>query len=327
MSKTKHLLSIEQLATVFTQLKRLESAGLPAVQAFTLLTQLEPRLKTPFAKVQHALKAGRPISEAGFKAGIFNNVDRTLIHAAETSGRLMEVYGQLATHYTDRNSRIKKLLSRLYFPLLTLILSLFLQPLPALVAAEISGFTYLQLSVGRLLIMSVGVFLLLRLPEIVGYLGIERSWHRLQLRIPAVANWIIKRQINGFLFILAMMLEGGLAFSEALPKAVASIKNSYLRESFKPALKLLPKGASVVDTLAKVSVINALILQILHSNEQSGTLAKGILHFTQQEAESIALQDDALAEWLPRLLYSIIAMGIAHSILSTPLVPEIPASF
>lgn len=123
-----------------------------------------------------------------------------------------------------------------------------------------------------------------------------------------------------------MILEGGLAFSVALSKAVAGIKNSCLREQFIPALSMLATGASVADTLAKVPVINATMLQIVNSSEQSGKLASGILRFTQLEAETISLQDDTLAEWLPRLVYSIIAMWMAYSILGSQFATVVPSN-
>ncbi len=324
MSKTNLPLNTEQQAHLFIQLKHLESAGIPTSQAFAILTTSMPTLKQPLSVMLQQLKSGQPISKAGFKSGIFNDVQKTLIDAAETSGRLTEVYGQLADYYSGLSGRIKKVKSRLYFPALTLIIALLSQPLPDLIGSKITAFDYLQLSLGRLVVISMGVVLLLRLPEILHNLGLEVTWHRLQMRIPVVAKWIIKRQINAFFFILAMMLEGGVAFTVALPKAIASINNSYLRDQFSPALSMCTSGASVTDTLAKVSVINTPMRQIINSSEQSGKLAGGILHFCRLEMETIGLQDDALAEWLPRLIYCIIATWIAYSVLGSQFTTVIP---
>jgi general secretion pathway protein F len=325
MPKTNPPLSFEQLALLFTQLKRLEASGLPAVQAFDILIKSEIKLTKPLAVMQQQLSAGRPISEAGFKAGIFNDTHKTLIQAGESSGRLTDVYGQLASYYTGLSSRVKKIKSRLIFPVLVLIIALFVQPLPDLIALKISGLGYLQLSLGRLIFIGLSVFLLIRLPGILRGFGAETAWHRLQLRIPAVAKWITKRQLNEFFFILGMMLESGVAFAVALPKSVATVKNNSLRENFSPALSALATGASVTDTLAKVPVINATTLQILNSSEQSGKLVSGMLHFTRLESETISLQDDALAEWLPRLVYIVIAIWMAYSILGSQIATVVPS--
>jgi hypothetical protein len=42
------------------------------------------------------------------------------------------------------------------------------------------------------------------------------------------------------------------------------------------------------------------------------------------ETETIGLQDDALAEWLPRLVYSIIAAWMAYSILGSQFATVVP---
>jgi len=214
----------------------------------------------------------------------------------------------------------------LYFPALILVVSLFVQHLPELIGSEISGLDYLKLSVGRILVISMNLLLLVRLPMIFRGLGVESAWHRLQLNIPVVARLIIKRQINEFLMIMAMMLEAGLPFSEALPKAVASIRNSCIREQFNPALKKLNSGASVANILGIVPIINSRILQIVNSSEQSGKLGSGILKFSQKESEAITLQDDALAEWLPRLVYAMIAIWMAYSILGSNFATVVPSN-
>lgn len=315
MSNTPTALSAGQLAALFTQLQQLESAGLPAFQAFEFLAKSEPRLKAPLVLMQRQLKSGRPISEAGFMAGIFDDTQKALIRAAEAGGRLAGVYGQLAGYYSGLSGRINKVKSRLWLPALMLAVALFVQPLPALVGSQISLGGYLQLSVGRLVLVSTVVFLLARLPGILRGLGAGAAWDRALLGMPVVAKRIVDRQMNGFFFVLAMSLESGLDFAQALHQAVATIRNDSLRERFAPAFAMLGSGASVADTLAEVSVIDATMIRIVHSSEQSGRLASGILQFTRQDAENLSLQDDALAAWLPRVIYSLVAIWMAYSIL------------
>ena len=316
-SKANFPLSHRQLAFLFNQLKQLETAGLPVSQAFATVAKSEVRLKRPLLMMQQQINAGRSISEAGSRAGIFNDTLKALVNAGEASGNLAGIYGQLADYYGGLDRRIQKMKSRLILPVLVLAIALFVQPLPALVGSKINGIGYLQLSLGRLLVIGMGVMLLIRLPAIVTGLSGGNAWHRLQLRLPMVADWVTRRQINGFLVILAMMLEAGIAFAAALPKATATISNHALREQFSPALALLGTGTSVTDCLKSVAAIDPKLLGIIHSSEQSGKLASGLWHYTQMEARTLSLQDDALAEWLPRLAYSLIALWIAYTIVVT----------
>jgi type II secretory pathway component PulF len=68
------------------------------------------------------------------------------------------------------------------------------------------------------------------------------------------------------------------------------------------------------------------MLQIINSSEQSGTLASNIMHFSKIEADNISLQDDALAEWLPRLVYSLIAIWMGYSILGSSISSRVPTA-
>ena len=327
MSRSSHALSVDHLALLFTQLKRFEASGLPTFQAFAVLLPTAKKLHKPLSAMQQQLTAGRPISEAGFRAGLFNDTHKTLVHAGEASGRLFEVYGLLADYYSGLSSRTKKVKSRLYLPVTVLTIALFVQPLPALVAEDITVLGYLQLSVGRLAMLALAAFALVKLTTFLSHLGVERTWHRLQLRLPPVKNWIVKRQINTFIYTLAMMLDSGIPFATALPKAVATIKNSCLRDEFTAALKTANSGMGVYDTLAKAPTINHHLLQIVNSSEQSGKLASGLLHYARLQANDISLQDDALAEWLPRLVYAAIALWMGYSILATSMAPRISANF
>lgn len=317
-------LNAEQLATLFTKLQTLESAGLPAFQSVGILKGAQTGLDQSLALMARQLKSGSSIAEAGFRAGIFDDTQKTLIHAAETCGKLGEVYGRLASHYSSLSVRIKTAKSRMYLPALMLAVALFATPLPALIGGKMSGPEYLQLSLGRLLGIACGVYLLVRLPALLRSLGAQAIWHRLQLSIPLLARWTIRREINAFLFILALMLDAGVAFSAALPKAVASIENSALRQEFTPALVMAGTGASVAETLEKVPVIQSGILQILDSGETSGTLVESMMRHAALESDAIAIQDAAVAQWLPRIAYALVAIWMAHSLLGSHVATVIP---
>lgn len=318
-------LDLDSQARLFLQLAQTEKAGFSPVAAFDLMAKNDTVLAKQLKTLPARLKSGQKIAEAGFKAGLFDSNQYALVAAAESSGKLAELYKKLADYYNGAAKRRKKMLSRLYLPVFVLILSFFIQPFPALVTAKISFGEYLYVSAGQLLIMGVALTLLLKLPTILTQIGFSEQWHNVQLVLTPIANWLINRQLNTFFFMLAMQLNAGLAFSAALPQAIASIKNTALRKKFTPALNLMKTGASVYQTLATVPIIKAHTLQIINTGEHSGQLAETLLHFTEIDAETLALQDDSFAEWLPRLVYSAIALSMAYGILQQGLpLPQIP---
>lgn len=309
-------LKAEKLADLFFQLAQLEKAGLPADKAFTLIADSDASLKERLRAIQQYLKAGKPIAEAGFKAGVFNEMQRSLIHAGEAGGTLIEVYRRLADHYAARAKRSRTIKSRCYYPAILLTISLFLQPLPALVGGTLNLSSYLQLSAGRLAVIIFIVYIALNLPSVLNRMGFKAVIDRLQLQLPLISGWIIKRQINDFYLNLSLLLAAGLSFAEALPKVVASISNNGLQAQFNSALAMAATGKSVTEILSTVdSIRDTTVLQIINSMEHSGSLAESLQHFAQLEADNLHLQDDMLAEWLPRLIYAGVVIWIARSLI------------
>lgn len=318
-------LSPESLAWLFTKLDVMERAGLPADQAFAMLSQSEPALKAPLAAVQGYLSRGQPVSAAGYRAGLFTAMQQAIVRAGEASGTLADIYRQLAEHYSALASRIKKVKSKLYLPVFIFILAVFLQPLPALVKSEISLNDYLFSTAGRLSVIFGSVYFVFKLPKLFQSFGLAELFDRSLLAIPGVSGWIVKRAVNEFFFMLALMLQAGIAFNDALPKAVESIKNTAVQRFFEPALKGTDQGASVHETLSRVPLIDAKALQIVKSGEFAGRLPSALMQFNRLEAETIAMQNETLAEWLPRLVYLVISVWMAYSILGSHLASPVPA--
>jgi len=90
-------------------------------------------------------------------------------------------------------------------------------------------------------------------------------------------------------------------------------------------VSLASSGATVAEILAKVPAMKPTTLSIVKSGEYSGKLSSTLLHLSRQEAETISLQDDALAEWIPRLVYLLVALWIAYSLLRGQIATGLPS--
>jgi len=304
------LLNIESLSLLFQQLAQLESAGIPIAVAVGLIKTKDANLQKRLTHMQQLISAGASVASAGFKLGVFNHTHQTILSAAENSGKLAEIYQQLATYYANKYSRNKKIKSRLYLPAVTLLLALFIEPIPLLVNSTISVETYLGLSLGRFILIACVLFIASKLPSLF-----QSLFYRLQLQLPKVKGWVIRRQMNEFILMLATLLDAGVMFSEALPLAVATIKNTDLRARFDRAIRDCHSGDSVTHILSKVKGMPGVALQIIHTGEESGKLATSVHHYAKREADMINLADDALAEWLPRLFYTAVALWMSASLL------------
>jgi len=317
----KLTISIETQAEIYLQLSRLEEAGFPAIQAVELLQKTNLKSHHQIQQMQRFLKLGNSIADSGYKSGIFSEFDKSLLQAGEASGNILAIYKQLARYYAQKASRLKKIKSKCYLPLITLIIALFIQPLPAFILNEISIVNYLVLSIGSLCQIGLITYTIIKLPAWLTtgklqFLGLKNLVYSFQLKLPLVSSWIINRQINEFFRSLGLMLAAGLPMTIALEISVKTIFNPLLSTKFNSVILSTQNGGSLTDALINIAEIDHETIQILLVGEKSGKLAKTIFHQVKIKQENIELQDDLLAEWIPRVFYVLVTAWVATSIIS-----------
>jgi type II secretory pathway component PulF len=148
------------------------------------------------------------------------------------------------------------------------------------------------------------------------FLGLRQLIYQLQLTLPLLAPWICRRQIKEFLLILGLMLDAGVPILEATPKAADTVKNAILAKRIRQASYAMQKGRNLTEALMQIKEFKSSTLQIIAIGEKSGKLAASLLHFAKLEAEACSLQEEMLAQWIPRLIYTVITVWMAYSIIS-----------
>lgn len=329
--KLRPMTSNQLKADLFLQLGQMESAGLELGHVLAILKQDAKKSAPNFREFEKQLKRGQTLSQAGFKARLFSELDCAVIHAGETSGGLSRVYQQLASHYAALALHRRQLLSKLLFPFFVLVLFIFLQPLPSVIAGAITGQDYVVLTFGTLVKLLVLAYIALNIGSWLtnGFLkntGLDTMVFRLQLVIPVYAAWLKARQINIFFKQLGLLLSAGIAVSEALPIATKTMTNPLLRKKFQPVIASVTNGNSLFESLRTIREIPHQHLQQVHTAEQSGRLEQSILHFTDIESKKLSAQNAFIVVWIPRLIYFLIAAMIAYSLITTSVISSVPTS-
>ena len=320
-TKCKQGPDIAQLADLYIQLARMDEAGIAHAQAFKILIETGHVLTARLYKATNHLKTGQSIAESGYRVGLFSQLDRELISAGELSGKLGDIYLQLARYYGDKARQIKKIKAHLFFPLSILFLALLIQPIPELFVGNITVLEYILTSFGTFAYILLLMYIVWRLPYYLTegalrFLGLRRFVFTLQLTLPLIAPWVIRRQHKEFFLTLGLMLDAGVPMLEALPKAANTVKNELLAERIRRAAYSIQEGCNLTNALMQIKEFSPTTLQIIAVGEQSGKLATSLLHFAKLEAEAISLQEEMLAQWLPRLIYTVITIWMAYSIIS-----------
>lgn len=314
-------------ADLFAQLGALEKAGLPAQQAFATLrlpSKFQDRVKT----MQRMLARGVPLARAGRQSALFSDLEASLVDAATQAGSPAPVYERLASFYTQRAALVRTMKSRMVKPGLIMIVGLLVQPLPQFVAGDISLGYYLWHGVRPLLAIALLVFLgrqVYRAQE-GGASGLRGAIDLVLMRVPLVGPMLVRRNIRDFFESLALLVEAGMPIIDALPRATATMKLAPVRRQFESIAPGIKSGATLTAMLDKIaSLADGKAQALVATGEASGSLPEMLFRFADGETAAITHFDRQLADWLPRIVYALVAAWIAWGIIVGPgLGPQLP---
>ena len=320
MPNTTRPLPLATRADLFAHLAAMEKAGLPTDKAFALL-RLPGAEGARLDAARKLLARGIDPATAGQRSGLFSDLEASCVRAALTAGSPASTYRRLADLYAERVRLAASMRSNMMLPLLTLVIALFVRPLPALVAGSLSAGGYLLQGLWPLLATAALWRLVKWSPHWLASsapvqlrLQIEQSL----LRIPLVGPMVIRSNLRNFLEHLAILLEAGLPMFDALPVAEATIGNGVIRAECARIKPAMPAGATLAEALSSLRIAGSdrLVGYVL-TGEESGHLPEMLFRHVRAETEVLSHFQQQAATWLPRVLYALLLLWIGYGVLSS----------
>jgi type II secretory pathway component PulF len=305
-------------AELYHQLGQLANAGVGLLQTLATLERSPPTpgFRTPLAQMRARIEQGATFADALRSTGRWlPSFDLALLEAGEKSGRLPACFKTLGDYYTERASLLRAMTSNLLYPLFLIHAAVFILPFPQLgLSGNVAA--YLAQSLGVLGPLYLLVFLLvlaaqgrhgerwracvetvLRPVPVLGAARADLALARLTVALEALVN-------AGVNVIPAWELAAEASGSPRLRRAV---------DRWRPALE---RGQTPAEAVAASGAFPDLFANLYHTGEVSGQLDDSLrrLHVLYQESATRKLR--AMAEWVPRLVYLVIALVIAVKVVS-----------
>ena len=319
MKKITHLALPYQLrADMLSQLAALSHASIAPLQAL-------PMIKLPGkdqARVDGAvagLKRGKNLADAGLQSGLWTPLEAGLLQAALAAGDPTSTLRHLASHYQEKARQIASVKSGMFKPGLMVLVSLFVTPLPQLVAGSLSTAGYIWHIVRALAILGGLIF---------GGIHAYRSYQmrpanapvsamdKLLLDLPMLGDMHKRRNLCDFWQSMALMLAAGLPMFEALPLAQQAASNVLIRRQLARILPQMQQGSSLDQAVASIPTIHDDTLSgLIKTGDASGQLPAMLERYARTENASLALRQQQVSEWIPRIVYAIVAAVIAYGII------------
>jgi general secretion pathway protein F len=308
-------------AQLFQHLAAMEKAGVPAERAFALLN-LGPAARPRVDAFRRQFARGVDPATAGSNSGLFTVFETRLLRAAFGAGSPLPTYQRLAAGHAKRASQMATLRARLVLPTAVLAMALFVQPLPQLFTGAISMAGYAARTILPLAILGVAAALALRLntwfasgAPAPGRAALERAL----LAVPLFGKLHLRRNARDFTESLALLLQAGLGLFEALPPALDTVDNRIVQSDLATLLPAVKKGATLAQAVGALRLVDTTQLYaFVHTGEESGTLPEMLLRHADAESESLALAQNELVTWLPRIFYALVALWMISQLLGRP---------
>ena len=315
MTSSRRPLSWRIRAELFSQLAKLEGAGVPFDRSMQLL-QLSADGTARLQEMRHQLALGLAPAAAGERAGVFTRLEARLIHAAFNAGSPAAMYQRLADFCTDRSMQLATLKSRLLLPAAILLASLLLGPLPALVGGSIGLIGYLWLVV-RSLALLAALFYVVR-----WWFSVppgDKSVARLRA-LPLYGPMFVRRNLRDFFESLALLLDAGVSMLDALPAALDTVEDAEIRRDLAGIRRNIEHGASFAGALRETTWFggfsDARAIEFVQTGEAGGKLPEMMQRHVALETAEINAFYEQLAAWIPRAVYALVVISVVYRLLA-----------
>lgn len=278
--------SLGELALFYRQFGAMLRAGVPIYQCLTSLiaqtrnTSFRSRLQS----ISDTVQRGGLLSEAmGQFPWIFTDFQRAMVVAGETSGRLDLMFARLAEALEMELAMRRTIRRETFYPKMVLTAVLLVPPLPLLVLGGLRP--YLLHVVPTLVCVGAAV---LGLSALNRYGAQARGpYHAFLAHLPHIGGTVRMIALARFARTLASLFAAGVLVPKALQSAAEACGNAFLGGRIVRAIPRIMAGAGVTEALSATGVFPPMVVSMLGTGEQTGSLdmtMDKVAEFYEQEA-------------------------------------------
>lgn len=292
-SKYVQRVSVQDVATMTSQLSTLVGAGIPMVEALSaMIDQVDnPKLRVILAEVRDKVNEGASLADAmKGHPKVFSDLYVNMVRAGEASGALDVVLTRL-TEYTESSVRLRgKLVSAMIYPLLMsvvgvgIVVGLFVFVIPRIRRIFDSFGESLPVITSALLAVSDFVaswwWALLILVGGVAY-GFQRwvrtpegriQFDRILLRLPVFGRLNRLVAVSRFCRTLSTLLTSGVPILNAMAIVSTVVSNKILEEAIVSASRNVTEGQSLALPLKASGQFPPIVTHMIAIGERTGEL-------------------------------------------------------
>jgi type II secretory pathway component PulF len=306
---------------LYQQLASLLGAGVAMLEALEMLRRSPPSasFRQPLTRVIARINQGYTLGESlSFQGHWLPPFDLALLKAGEESGRLPECCRLLAGYYDERAKLARRVLGDLAYPLFLAHFALLVFPL--------SDLTNLVQSFNPIVFVAAKLKFLLPAYALALFLIVAgqgqrsepwRAWvERLLYRIPLLGRARKDLALARLSAALEALINAGVSILEAWILSADASGSPALRRTVHGWRHRLEAGQTPGEILSNSAAFPETFANLYRTGEISGKLDETLGHLHRLYQEEGSRRMHLVAQWVPRLVYLAILLGIAWFIVS-----------
>lgn len=313
-----------EITALTRQLATLLTAGIPLLQAFSIIAKGQQNLKMQALthKIKYSIEKGNSVAETlAYYPQYFGTLYQSLILAGERSGTLDRMFEKIALYRENMDVIRGKIKKALFYPtavimialLITVFLLVFIVPqfkilftgfgaqLPTATLFIIKTSEFLQTYGWILLLLVIGFIIALN-QTIKRSSVFANKFDRLLLALPITGSIIKHAILARFARTLATTFAAGLPLIDAIQITAGTADNRIYNNAILKIADEIKGGNMLHSSLKQVELFPYLLVQMIAVGEESGTLEKML----QKSAEIYEKAVDNAVENLSSLLEPVI---------------------
>ena len=330
-------IKIDDLVVFARQLATMVEAGVPLVQALSILSEQSENINLQRVTIDmhDSVESGKSLSEALEKnKKVFSNFFISMVNAGESSGRLDEILDRLASYNEKTSTLQKKVKSAMVYPAVVSVMALIITtgmltfvipkfagifeslnaqlPLPTRILIQFSNFLrqYFILIAG---FIGMSIFLFLRLINTKkGRLWFDTK----KLSVPVFGPLLLKVAVSKFSRTLSTLVRSGVPILASLEIVGRTSGNRLIELIIMDVRNSIKEGENISGPLGKKKVFPPMVVRMVSVGEETGELEKMLSKIADFYDTQVDTAVDGLTSIIEPLIIAFLAIVIGGIVIA-----------
>ncbi|WP_298507293.1 type II secretion system F family protein [uncultured Ruminobacter sp.] len=334
----KKKVKTEQLVMFCRQMYSLSKAGVPMIRAINGLSDSmeHPALKESLMKLNRDLIGGKSLAlSMSEQPDIYNSLFVAMINVGENTGKLDDVFAQLATYFELDMQTKKSITAAMRYPIMVMlfivaavvILNIFVIPvftdMFSKFGVDLPITTRILITTSNIFVnywpymLAVAIAVPLFIKNAMKKESVRTKWDQYKLKIPVIGNILNMSLLGRFCRSFSLMLQSGVPLNTALRLVADALDNKFLEKKVLNMQKQIEQGVSLSQTALQSQMFSPLVLQMFAVGDETGRVDELLIEgadYYEREVDygvkSLTSKIEPLLLVVVSLIVGLLAMGI-----------------